>query len=291
LLLGWLRSVTSPLLLWPRLQVDLGRWSPWGHALALRRRVDAHLRETIARRRRDDTTRGTDVLSMLVEARDDAGNPMRDEQIVDEMLTLLVAGHETTATSLSWTLWRLLSEPAVLARARDEALAANGSNYLDAVIKETLRLNPIIPDVGRRLTRPMRIGDWDLPAGVAVAPCIYLTHRRPDLWPDAERFDPERFLGARPKPYEFFPFGGGVRRCLGMALALVEMRIVLSRLLVQVDVQLAPGYRPRLTRRSITFAPSRGMPVVVTGKRAGGVGAAPGRVTPPPPRRAAAGPG
>jgi cytochrome P450 len=291
LLLGWLRSVTSPLLLWPRLQVDLGRWSPWGRALALRRRVDAHLREAIARRRRDNTARGTDVLSMLVEARDDAGHPMRDEQIVDEMLTLLVAGHETTATSLSWTLWRLLSEPAVLARARDEALAAKGSDYLDATIKETLRLNPIIPDVGRRLTRPMRIGDWDLPAGVAVAPCIYLTHRRPDVWPDAERFDPERFLGARPKPYEFFPFGGGVRRCLGMALALVEMRIVLSRLLVRVDVQLAPGYRPRLTRRSITFAPSRGMPVVVTGRRADGVGDTPGRVIPPPPPRRAAGPG
>jgi cytochrome P450 len=290
LLLGWLRTITNPLLLWPRLQVDLGRWSPWGRSLALRRRVDAHLREAIARRRRDDTARGTDVLSMLVEARDEDGAPMRDEQIVDEMLTLLVAGHETTATSLSWTLWRLLSEPAVLERARDEAIAANGSDYLDATIKETLRLNPIIPDVGRRLTRPMRIGGWDLPAGAAVAPCIYLTHRRPDVWPDPERFEPERFLGARPKPYEFFPFGGGVRRCLGMALALVEMRIVLSRLLVQVDVQLAPGYRPRLTRRSITFAPSRGMPVVVTGRRGHQARPAPASVTPQP-RRAAAGPG
>jgi cytochrome P450 len=290
LLLGWLRSVTSPLLLWPRLQVDLGRWSPWGRALALRRRVDAHLREAIARRRRDETIRGTDVLSMLGEARDETGAPMRDEQIVDVMLTLLVAGHETTATSLSWTLWRLLSEPAVLARARDEARAAAGTDYHDATIKETLRLNPIIPDVGRRLTRPMRIGGWDLPAGVAVAPCIYLTHRRPDVWPDPERFDPERFLGARPKPYEFFPFGGGVRRCLGMALALVEMRIVLSRLLAQVDVRLTPGYRPRLTRRSITFAPSQGMPVVVTARHENPP--APRRITTPPqPRRAAAGPG
>jgi cytochrome P450 len=264
LLRAWLRTVTSPLLLWPALQVDWGRWSPWGRAQALRRQVDARLAASIARRRAEPGTRGGDVLSMLVEARDESGTPMSDDRIIDEMLTLLVAGHETTATALAWTTWRLLEAPAVLARTRS---AAEGGDLgpLEAVIKETLRLNPVIPDVGRRLMRPTCIAGWSLPAGIAVAPCIYLTHRRPDVWPDPEHFDPERFVGLRPKPYEFFPFGGGVRRCLGMALALYEMKIVLARMLAHVDLALVPGYRPRLVRRSITLAPSEGMPAVVTG--------------------------
>ena len=135
--------------------------------------------------------------------------------------------------------------------------------YLDAVVKETLRLTPIIPLVGRRLVHPMRLGGRDLPAGVVAAPCIYLAHRRPERWPDPERFDPAHFLGTRPTPYEFLPFGGGVRRCLGMAFALYEMKIVLGRVLARAALQPAPGYAARVVRRSITFAPSEGMPVVV----------------------------
>jgi cytochrome P450 len=140
--------------------------------------------------------------------------------------------------------------------------------YLDATVKEVLRLDPIIPNVGRRLVRPTRIGGWDLPAGVVAAPSIYLTHRRPDRWPQPEHFRPERLLGARPGPYDFLPFGGGVRRCLGMAFALYEMKVVLARVLRRVELRLAPGYRPRPVRRSITLAPSRGLPVVMAARAA-----------------------
>src|SRR6185436_10905660 len=130
----------------------------------------------------------------------------------------------------------------------------------DATIKETQRLMPIIPMVGRRLHAPTTIADHALPAGVVVAPCIYLTHRRPDLWDEPERFNPERFLGKRPTPYEFFPFGGGTRACLGAAFASFEMKIVLARMLARLELRAVPGYRARVIRRGIAFAPSEGMP-------------------------------
>ncbi len=129
-------------------------------------------------------------------------------------------------------------------------------------------MNPIVPLVGRRLDRPMRIGGRDLPAGVVAAPCIYLAHRRPERWQEPERFDPDRFVGARPSPYEFLPFGGGVRRCLGMAFALYEMKIVLAQVLARVGLAAAPGYRMRVVRRAVTLAPSEGMPLVVRSRAA-----------------------
>src|SRR5438094_900942 len=135
--------------------------------------------------------------------------------------------------------------------------------YLDAVVKETARLSPVISQVSRRLQAPMRIGGCDLPAGVVASPCIYLTHRRPDLWPNPARFDPERFIGARPNPYAFFPFGGGVRRCIGAAFATYEMKVVLAEVLTRVELRAAPGYTVRTVRRTVTLAPSGGMPVVV----------------------------
>ncbi len=273
-LVRYVAVTMNPIWLWPRLQIDVGRWSPWGRFVRLRQDVYAALRVEIARRRRPDAPARDDVLSLLVAARDEHGEPMRDEELLDEMMTLLLAGHETTATALSWTLYRILSTPGVLARIRAELAAVSGGTaisaehvgrleYLDATIKETMRLNPILPDVGRYLTRPFTIGGWDLPAGVAVAPAIYLTHRRADVWEEPLRFAPERFLGRRPNPYEFYPFGGGVRRCLGMAFALYEMKVVLAEVLSRVELSMVPGYRVRLVRRSITFAPSEGMPVVM----------------------------
>jgi cytochrome P450/predicted unusual protein kinase regulating ubiquinone biosynthesis (AarF/ABC1/UbiB family) len=232
-------------------------------ALTLREQVDAILYGEIARRRAAGATERTDVLALLLEARDESGQAMSDRHLRDELMTLLVAGHETTATALAWAFHHLLAHPPVLARALAElAVPDSRLEYLDAVVKEALRLTPIIPLVGRRLDRSMRIGGHDLPAGVVAAPCIYLAHRRPQRWPEPERFDPTRFLDARPTPYEFLPFGGGVRRCLGMAFALSEMRIVLARVLPRVTLQTAPGYAARVVRRSITFAPSEGMPVV-----------------------------
>jgi cytochrome P450 len=257
-------------------QVDAGPLSPWGRVVRLRRELEALLFAEFARRRAAGTAGRDDVLSLLLEARDEDGRPMADAALRDELVTLMIAGHETTAASLSWAVLRLLEHPEVMAKLRHELGAADGRvelvaqlPYLDAVVKEIGRLDPVVPNVARRLGSPLRIADHDLPAGVLVAPCIYLVHRRPELWPDPERFRPERFLGARPSPYTFFPFGGGTRRCIGAAFATYEMKIVLARLLARVELALAPGYRPRLVRRSIAFAPSEELPVLVTGRPAG----------------------
>ena len=220
----------------------------------------------------------SDILSLLVEATYEDGRPLEDQALRDELMTMLLAGHETTATALAWAVSHVLGHPDVRARVLDELAAVRLApldpqrvtrlEFLDAVCRETLRLTPIIPLVGRRLTRPMQIGGTVLPAGVVAAPCIYLAHRRPDRWPEPECFRPERFLETKPTPYEFLPFGGGVRRCLGMAFALVEMKIVLAEVLSRVELRTAPGYQVRVVRRSVTLAPSEGMPVVVE-RRAG----------------------
>src|SRR5207253_2048597 len=173
----------------------------------------------------------------------------------------------------------VLPRPDVLAELRAELGRVVGESafapqhvgglvYMDAVIKESARLHPVVPNVGRLLKAPTRIGDHLLPAGVVAAPCIYLTHHRPDVWPEPERFAPERFVGTRPSPYAFFPFGGGVRRCIGAAFATYEMKVVLARILARVE--LRPARRPDLqpVRRTITLAPSRGMPVIVDTIRA-----------------------
>jgi cytochrome P450 len=272
LMMRFTRAATNPMWLLPRLQFDWGSLSPWGRFARVKRDLDAFLFAEFARRRADGSAGNTDdILSLLLAARYDDGEPMRDQELRDEMMTLLFAGHETTATSLAFAFHNVLRHPEVLerlrqerARAADVAPANVGKlEYLDATVRETLRLNPVISEVGRVLKSPMRIGGWDLPAGVVAASCIYLAHRRPDTWPDPERFDPERFLGRRPSPYEFLPFGGGVRRCLGMAFALYEMKVVLSEVLSRVGLRLASGYRMQRVRRSITLAPSHGMPVVV----------------------------
>jgi cytochrome P450 len=199
---------------------------------------------------------------------------MQDDELLDEMFTLLMAGHETTATSLAWVFHHVLPRADVRARLRAEIDRVVGDGpvgaehlprleYLEAVMKESARLTPVATNVIRRLHAPMRIGGLDLPAGIGVSACIYATHRRPDLWPEPERFDPERFLGTRPSPNTYFPFGGGVRRCLGAAFATFELKIVLATVLSRVELAVAPGYRMRPVVRAVTIAPSRGMPVVV----------------------------
>jgi cytochrome P450 family 110 len=264
----------NPLLMIPVLQRDLGPLTSWQRMVRLRDEADAILFGEFARRRAAGRGERQDVLALLLEARDETGQPMTDQELRDEMVTLLLAGHETTATTLAWLLCHVLQRREVLAGLREEVGRVGGGGpiapervdeltYLDATIKEAQRLLPIIPMVGRVLRQPMRIGGWDLPAGIMVAPCIYLTHHRPDLWPEPDRFLPERFLGARPSPYEFFPFGGGVRHCLGAAFASYEMKIVLATILARVELRAAPGYRARVARRGITFTPSEGMPLVV----------------------------
>ena len=216
------------------------------------------------RRRRDDPTAAErdDVLSLFVQARYEDGGEMSDQELRDQLMTLLVAGHETTATALAWAVERLVRHPDKLARLRDE-VAAGEDDYLDAVVKETLRLRPVLPLVARRLTEPVQIGDHLLPAGVTVAPCIYLIHRRGDVYPEPRAFRPERFLEQPAGTYTWIPFGGGVRRCLGGSFAVFEMKRVLAALVETLDVRPAEPAPERVTRRAITLTPDRGARVVV----------------------------
>ncbi len=267
-------SAANPAILLPPLQVDLGRFSPWGRFVRLREGTYEFLCAEIARRRSTDLETRTDVFSMLIRSRDEEGKTMTDQELAEEMGTLLAAGHETTATALAWAFCHILEHPQVLEKLREELRQVVGDRpltsehvqelkYLDATVKETLRLTPIIPDVGRRLERPMTIGGRHLPAGVTASPSIYLAHRRPESWPEPAKFDPERFLKGRPSLYEFFPFGGGIRRCLGMAFALYEMKVVIAQVLTRVTLRKLPGYKARPVRRNITLAPAKGMPLVV----------------------------
>ena len=261
----------------PALQVELGGLAPWGRFVRYRRAIDEILFAEIARRRRDGTAGRTDSLSLLVDAHDEHGEGMTDQELRDEMFTLLMAGHETTATSLAWAFFHLLPRPDVVERVRDELHGVTRGGpidshhvaqlpYLDAVIKESARLTPVVSFLGRRLRGPTRIGGYDLPAGVIAAPCIYLAHRHPAFWPDPQRFDPQRFLDTKPNPFAFFPFGGSVRRCLGAAFATYEMKIVLAQVLRRTTLRILPGYRMRPVTRAITTAPSRGVPVVLDRK-------------------------
>jgi cytochrome P450 len=222
------------------------------------RPVDALLREQVEERR---AAPGDDVLSLLLAATHTDGSPMSDQELRDELITLLVAGHETTATALSWTMERLTRVPNGW-----QALRDGGEEYAEAAAKEALRLRPVLPVVLRNLQQPATIAGVDLPAGTVVAPSIYLVHRRPELYPEPQAFRPERFLDPDPQggTYTWIPFGGGVRRCLGAAFALMELRVVLAELAAAVDV--APG-RPqpeRTARRGITLIPGRGAEVVLT---------------------------
>jgi cytochrome P450 len=227
--------------------------------------VDEIIAQVIADHRgRDDLAERDDVLSMLLLARHEDGAPMDEVELRDELVTLLVAGHETTATALAWALERLTRHPAALERLTDEVRAGAGDEYVDGVIRETLRLRPVIPFVGRTLSEPQTIGGWDLPAGVRVAPSIHLVHRRADVYPDPAAFRPERWLGARPNPYTFLPFGGGIRRCLGASFAETEMRAVLAAIVGQVRLRPAVPASERVGRRVITLVPGRGAEIIVT---------------------------
>jgi cytochrome P450 len=204
------------------------------------------------------------VLSLLLEATHEDGTPMSEEELRDELVTVIGAGHETTATALAWALERLIRHPAALERLTEEVRAGEGDEYVDGVIRETLRLRPVIPFVGRKLSEPQTIGGWDLPAGARVAPSIHLVHRREDVYPEADAFRPERWLGVRPGPYTFLPFGGGVRRCLGASFAETEMRAVLAEIVRSVRLAPARPESEKVGRRVITLVPARGAEIIAT---------------------------
>lgn len=247
-----------PLLMGPE---RLSRFGPFRSLIG---RVDRLIYDEIAERRgSEELDQLQDIMSLLLQARDaDTGELMSDVEIRDELLTLLVAGHETTANALSWTVERLARHPDKLGRLKRE-VAGGEAAYLDAVITETLRLRPVISLVARRLTEPVQIGEWRLPAGVTVTPSIYLVHRRPDIYPNPESFEPERFLGAKPGTYTWIPFGGGVRRCLGGAFAELEMGVVLSEIVRQWDIEPAHPASEPVLRRAITETPRHDAEVVL----------------------------
>jgi cytochrome P450 len=246
----------------PFLRRNLGPLSPWARFLKARKAMDEFIYEEIALRRAEiaqssESTYG-DVLSLLLEARHENGAPMSDEELRDELVTVLGAGHETTATGLAWAMERLLRNPQVLERLR-ASIAAGEDDYLEATIKETLRTRPVIVDVARKLTSPFAIAGYELPAGTYVLPAIAALHNRADLFPEPDRFDPERYLGdGKADTYAWIPFGGGVRRCIGAAFAEYEMGVVLRTILERADLS-APDPEPEKAKvRNITLAPGRG---------------------------------
>jgi cytochrome P450 len=226
-------------------------------------RVDSLIYAEIEERRHaEDLSEREDILSLMLQARHEDGKPMTDSELRDELVTLLVAGHETTATALSWAVERLVRHPDKLERLTAE-VADGGQEYLTAVIHETLRLRPVISLVNRTLKAPMEFGGYELPAGVKVAPCIYLVHRRPEIYPEPDRFLPERFLERPPDTYTWIPFGGGVRRCLGGAFAQFEMQVVLREVVRRRTLRPARDGDERVYRRAITETPRHDAEVVV----------------------------
>ncbi|WP_320669230.1 cytochrome P450 [Patulibacter defluvii] len=215
-----------------------------------------------ARREAADLEQREDILSLLLQATHEDGRPMSDQELRDELMTLLVAGHETTATTLGWALERLVRHPDKLARLRAEVLAGEDA-YLDAVVTETLRLRPVLAIVVRELQEDVQIGDHLLPKGTRVTPCIQLVHRRPDIYPDPDAFRPERWLDQKPGTYTWFPFGGGVRRCLGASFALFESKRVLAAIVAGVDLVPETPEGEQIRRRAITQTPAHGARVVV----------------------------
>jgi len=226
--------------------------------------------DLIASRRARASDPDEDILSLLLAATDEQGRPRADDEICDELLTLVVTGHETTATALAWGLYWMTTHAEVARRlaaevrgAGAEAGATTELEYLDAICKEILRICPIVPSVFRQVARPFSVAGYRFHPGVVLSPSIYLTHHREDIYPDGDRFDPERFLRRTYSPYEYLPFGGGLRRCIGMHLALYEMKLVLVELFRRYELRLASAGPVVPTRRIVAMAPSGGPHVVV----------------------------
>jgi cytochrome P450 len=270
LLTDLLRRLSSP---WTQVGVlvarRFGRSGPLDAIERENAAVDELLLAEIAERRADPgLAERSDILSLLLQARFADGSGMSDRELRDQLVTLLLAGHETTATALAWTFDLLLRHPEALATLTAEVRAGESDAYLRAVISESLRLRPVVPLAGRRLAVPLQADGLDLPTGTDVTPAIWLSHTRADVYPDPQAFRPERFLDGGPATYAWIPFGGGVRRCLGAAFAEFEMRVVLTEVLRRCELQLASPRPERIARRNVTFSPRRGTRVVLAPGRA-----------------------
>ncbi|MFJ2666035.1 cytochrome P450 [Nocardia fluminea] len=271
----FLGAFTTPLLVAPVLRRRLGGFGPWERFTAARERLDELILTDITRRRRTGPADG-DLLDLLLATRYDDGTTLTDAELCEQLRTLLVAGHETTATTLTWALYHLHREPGLLARLRAELPAAGDDPaeqarlpLLDAVCQETLRLHPPVPIVLRTVTEPLRWLGVDVAAGATIGLAVGVLHSRPSTWPAPHLFHPGRFLDRTVTPFEFAPFGGGHRRCIGATLADYELRIVLATLLTEVELTLDPalalGGRPRTVPRNLATAPDRAIHFTRTG--------------------------
>jgi cytochrome P450 family 110 len=266
-----LERVNSPLysvqFFLPPLQRDLGKNSPWGGFLRLRQHIDDLLYAEIAERRQLTSHERSDILSMLLTVRDAAGEPLSDQELRDQLMTLLLLGHETTASGLTWALYWLHQNPETLASLRAELsdlghdldpIQVAQQPYLNAVCKEALRVYPIaLISQPRRVKQTVSLAGYEFEPGAILIPCIYLAHRRSQTYPEAARFCPERFLTSKLSQYEYLPFGGGSRSCIGAALAMFEMKLILATVLNRFEFRLVQPSQGAIhpARRGITFVP------------------------------------
>lgn len=278
LLSSLLENVTSPLysslFFFPPLQRDLGAWSPWGQFLRRRQEIDALIYAEISDRRSTYDESRTDILSLLMSAHDENGQQMSNVELRDQLVSLLLLGYETTAAVLAWAFYWIHSSPSVLKTLQEELNSlGNPLNpdalaqlpYLTAVCAETLRINPIaLICTPRRTLEPLPLAGYHFDAGVILIPCIYLAHQRSETFPNPKEFKPERFLNEKFSPYEYFPFGGGYRGCIGAAFSMFEMKLVIGTILSRCQLSLTRQHPVRPIRRGITIVPSGGVSVVMT---------------------------
>jgi cytochrome P450 len=264
--------LSSTVLFLPFLQKDLGSWSVWGRFLRLRQQINELLYAEIRERREQPDLSRNDILSLMMSARDEDGQPMADEELRDELMSLLFAGHETIASALAWALYWIHYLPEVRDRLLQE-LEGLGLNpdpteiarlpYLKAVCSETLRIYPTVLFTSPRIVKsPIQLMGYEFDKGTVLFPCIYLTHHRPELYPEPKRFKPERFLERQFSPYEYFPFGGGNRRCIGIAFAQFEMKLVVATILSRFQLALAHKLPVKPVARGFVITPSGGVPMV-----------------------------
>jgi unspecific monooxygenase len=269
--------VSSSPLFFDFMQRDLGNWSPWGKFLRLQKAIDQLIYAEIAERRQQDLGDRTDILSLLMSARDEAGQPMTDQELRDELITLLTAGHETTATAMAWGLYWLNRLPQVREKVLHELDSQSATAdpasitrlpYFTAFCNEVLRIHPVaMLTFPRVVHEPVELLGHHLESGTILVGCIYLVHQREDLYPQPTQFRPERFLERQFSPFEFIPFGGGARRCIGEALALFELKLVLATIISNYELELAEDKPEVPRRRGVTLAPGQGVRIRITGKR------------------------
>jgi len=265
------------LLFFPALQRDFGPINFWGKRMRRQQEADKLIYAEIQERRAQPDSSRTDILSLLMAAKDEAGKPMTDEELRDELMTLLVAGHETTATAIAWALYWIHKLPSVREKLLEE-LDSLGDNpdpnsifklpYLTAVCSETLRIYPVGMVTFPRMVRtPVTLGGYELEPGTPVIGSIYLTHHREDIYPEPKQFKPERFLERQFSPYEYLPFGNGARRCIGLAFAQLEMKLALAKILSSVELELVDNGEVRPKRRGLVTGPHRPIQMIIKNQR------------------------